>query len=252
MMLSDMGAEVLRIDRAGCGERADPSDPHWDIMQRGRRSVALDLKHPDAVATALRMIERADALIEGFRPGVMERLGLGPDVCLARNPRLVYGRMTGWGQEGPMAHAAGPRHQLHRARRDRSRRSAARARARRRRSTWSATSAAAACCSRSASRARSSSASRRQGPGGRRGDGRRRRDPDGDDPRHAPARDLEGGARVEPDRHRRALLRHVRDRRRQVRLDRRDRAAVLRGADREDRLAGESCRARASAISGPR
>src|SRR6201999_1913069 len=81
--------------------------PHWDIMQRGRRSVALDLKHPDAVATALRMIEKADALIEGFRPGVMERLGLGPDVCLARNPRLVYGRMTGWGQTGPLAKAAG-------------------------------------------------------------------------------------------------------------------------------------------------
>ena len=107
MMLSDMGAEVLRIDRAGAVSAPIPSDPHWDIMQRGRRSVALDLKHPDAVATALRMIERADALLEGFRPGVMERLGLGPDVCLARNPRLVYGRMTGWGQEGPMAHAAG-------------------------------------------------------------------------------------------------------------------------------------------------
>jgi alpha-methylacyl-CoA racemase len=69
--------------------------------------VALDLKRPEAVATALRMIERADALLEGFRPGVMERLGLGPDVCLARNPSLVYGRMTGWGQEGPLAHAAG-------------------------------------------------------------------------------------------------------------------------------------------------
>src|SRR5678815_2696224 len=107
MMLSDMGAEVLRIDRAGAVSAPIPSDPHWDIMQRGRRSVALDLKHPDAVATALRMIERADALLEGFRPGVMERLGLGPDVCLARNPRLVYGRMTGWGQEGPLAPTAG-------------------------------------------------------------------------------------------------------------------------------------------------
>jgi alpha-methylacyl-CoA racemase len=106
MMLSDMGAEVLRIDRAGSVMDA-PDEPHWDIMQRGRRSVALDLKRPEAVATALRMIERADALIEGFRPGVMERLGLSPDVCLARNPRLVYGRMTGWGQEGPIAHAAG-------------------------------------------------------------------------------------------------------------------------------------------------
>ncbi len=106
MMLSDMGAEILRIDRAGAVTGAS-GEPHWDLMQRGRRSAALDLKHPDAVATALRLIERADALIEGFRPGVMERLGLGPDMCLARNPRLVYGRMTGWGQEGPMAHAAG-------------------------------------------------------------------------------------------------------------------------------------------------
>src|SRR5258705_351126 len=107
MMVPDMGAEVLRIDRAGSVSAPIPSDPHWDIMQRGRRSVALDLKHPDAIATALRMIERADALIEGFRPGVTERLGLGPDVCLARNPRLVYGRMTGWGQTGPLSHAAG-------------------------------------------------------------------------------------------------------------------------------------------------
>ena len=108
MMLSDMGAEVLRIDRAGAlTGAAATGEPYWDIMERGRRSVALDLKHADAVATALRMIERADALLEGFRPGVMERLGLGPDVCLARNPSLVYGRMTGWGQEGPLAHAAG-------------------------------------------------------------------------------------------------------------------------------------------------
>src|SRR5262245_23481853 len=107
MMLSDMGAEILRIDRAGAVSTPIPSDPHWDIMQRGRRSVALDLKHPEAVATALRMIERADALIEGFRPGVLERLGLGPDVCLARNPRLAYGRMTGWGQEGPLSQRAG-------------------------------------------------------------------------------------------------------------------------------------------------
>jgi alpha-methylacyl-CoA racemase len=76
-------------------------------MSRGRRSVAVDLKHPDGVETVLRLVEKADALIEGFRPGVMERLGLGPDVCLDRNPGLVYGRMTGWGQEGPMAKAAG-------------------------------------------------------------------------------------------------------------------------------------------------
>jgi alpha-methylacyl-CoA racemase len=106
MMLADMGAEVLRIDRAGAVTDA-PREPHWDLLNRGRRSAALDLKHPTAIATALRMIERADALIEGFRPGVMERLGLGPDVCLQRNPRLVYGRMTGWGQQGPLARVAG-------------------------------------------------------------------------------------------------------------------------------------------------
>jgi alpha-methylacyl-CoA racemase len=106
MMLSDMGAEVLRLDRAG-SVRGDASGPSGDILNRGRRSVGLDLKSPDGIATALRLVEGADGLIEGFRPGVMERLGLGPDVCLARNPRLVYGRMTGWGQEGPMAHAAG-------------------------------------------------------------------------------------------------------------------------------------------------
>jgi alpha-methylacyl-CoA racemase len=103
MMLSDMGAEVVRIDRrtsAGEGSK-------FDVLNRGRRSLALDLKKPAAIATVLRMVRHADALIEGFRPGVMERLGLGPEVCLERNPRLVYGRMTGWGQEGPLAQAAG-------------------------------------------------------------------------------------------------------------------------------------------------
>ncbi|NWG45235.1 MAG: CoA transferase [Alphaproteobacteria bacterium] len=100
MLLSDMGAEVVRIDRKGArGGR--------DLLNRGRRSVALDLKSAEGVETALALIERADGLVEGFRPGVMERLGLGPDVALARNPRLVYGRMTGWGQDGPLAHAAG-------------------------------------------------------------------------------------------------------------------------------------------------
>jgi len=106
MMLSDMGADVLRLDRAGSVTGAS-GEPPGDILNRGRRSAGLDLKRRDGVATALRLVERADALIEGFRPGVMERLGLGPDVCLARNPRLVYGRMTGWGQVGPMAQAAG-------------------------------------------------------------------------------------------------------------------------------------------------
>ena len=104
MMLSDMGAEVLRIDRKGAKGR---SEPKFEILNRGRRSVALDLKTAEGVAAALKLIEGADALIEGFRPGVMERLGLGPDVVLARNPKLVYGRMTGWGQDGPLRDAAG-------------------------------------------------------------------------------------------------------------------------------------------------
>jgi len=107
MMLSDMGAEVLRIDRAQSVRGGTPSSSPLDPLARGRRSVALDLKHPEGLETLLRIVDGADGLIEGFRPGVMERLGAGPEVCLARNPQLVYGRMTGWGQEGPIAHAAG-------------------------------------------------------------------------------------------------------------------------------------------------
>jgi alpha-methylacyl-CoA racemase len=107
MMLADMGAEVLRIDRADAVRGGDPSHPSLDLLARGRRSVGVNLKHPEGVATVLRLVERADVLFEGFRPGVMERLGLGPDVCLERNPGLVYGRMTGWGQDGPLAQAAG-------------------------------------------------------------------------------------------------------------------------------------------------
>jgi alpha-methylacyl-CoA racemase len=107
MILADLGADVLRIDRAQSVRGGDPAEPPFDVLNRGRRSVGVDLKHPDGVAALLRLVEKADVLLEGFRPGVMERLGLGPDVCLARNPRLVYGRMTGWGQEGPLAHAAG-------------------------------------------------------------------------------------------------------------------------------------------------
>jgi alpha-methylacyl-CoA racemase len=102
MMLSDMGAEVIRVERISGADRAPK-----DVLARNRRSVALDLKSPEGVETVLRLVESADALFEGFRPGVTERLGLGPDVVLARNPKLVYGRMTGWGQEGPMAQAAG-------------------------------------------------------------------------------------------------------------------------------------------------
>jgi alpha-methylacyl-CoA racemase len=107
MMLADMGAEVIRVERAQSVRGPAPDTPHYDVMLRGRRNIALDLKHPDGVATLLDLVERADALIEGFRPGVMERLGVGPEVCLARNPRLVFGRMTGWGQEGMYAQAAG-------------------------------------------------------------------------------------------------------------------------------------------------
>jgi len=107
MMLADMGAEVIRVDRAQSVRGPAPGDAHWDVMLRGRRNVAIDLKNERGVATLLHLIERSDALIEGFRPGVMERLGVGPDVCLARNPRLVYGRMTGWGQDGPLASTAG-------------------------------------------------------------------------------------------------------------------------------------------------
>src|SRR4051812_20408911 len=110
MLLSDMGAEVIRVDRAanvGRDTGREGEDPRFALLQRGRRNIAVDLKNPDAVAAVLRLIERADALIEGFRPGVMERFGLAPDTCLARNPKLVYGRMTGWGQDGPIAHTAG-------------------------------------------------------------------------------------------------------------------------------------------------
>jgi alpha-methylacyl-CoA racemase len=105
MILADMGAEVVRVDRLGGG--GGLGGLRANLLNRSRRSMAVDLKHPDGVETILRMVESAHVLTEGFRPGVAERLGLGPEPCLARNPRLVYGRMTGWGQEGPIAHAAG-------------------------------------------------------------------------------------------------------------------------------------------------
>ena len=104
-MCADMGARVIRIDRPDTA--LDPAQAAARIVGRGTRSIALDLRAPEGVAAALRLVERADVLLEGFRPGVMEKLGLGPQHCLARNPRLVYGRMTGWGQEGPLAMAAG-------------------------------------------------------------------------------------------------------------------------------------------------
>ncbi len=104
MLLADMGADIIRIDRKTA---QSSTDMPLDIAGRGKRSIALDLKKPEAIETCLKLIETADALQEGFRPGVMERLGLGPDICLARNPKLVYGRMTGWGQYGAWAQAAG-------------------------------------------------------------------------------------------------------------------------------------------------
>jgi alpha-methylacyl-CoA racemase len=107
MMLADLGADIVRVDRAQSVQGGSPDTPHGDLLNRGRRSIGVDLKRPEGVATVLRLVEQADVLLEGFRPRVMERLGLGPDVCLARNPRLVYGRMTGWGQDGPLAEVAG-------------------------------------------------------------------------------------------------------------------------------------------------
>jgi alpha-methylacyl-CoA racemase len=103
MMLADMGAEVIRIERPGLSDE----DPTRDPLLRSRRSVILNLKHPEGVATALKLLEQADVLIEGLRPGVAERLGIGPAACLARNPRLIFGRVTGWGQDGPLANVAG-------------------------------------------------------------------------------------------------------------------------------------------------
>src|SRR5262245_28258365 len=111
MLLSDMGADIVRIDRAQQVNPGAFDKPNLEPLSRGRRSIGVDLKNPEGVELVLRLVEGADALFEGFRPGVTERLGLGPDVCLARNPKLVYGRMTGWGQDGPMAQAAG--HDIH-------------------------------------------------------------------------------------------------------------------------------------------
>ncbi|MEJ5377478.1 MAG: CaiB/BaiF CoA-transferase family protein [bacterium] len=107
MLLSDMGAEVIRITRLSPANLGITMPTRFDLLARGRLQVPVDLAKSQGVELVLKLIERADALIEGFRPGVMERMGLGPDVCLERNPRLVYGRMTGWGQQGPLAHAAG-------------------------------------------------------------------------------------------------------------------------------------------------
>jgi len=107
MMLADMGAEVIRVDRVISANLGVPVDARFSLLDRSRRSIAVDLKQRAGIDLVLKLVDRADALIEGFRPGVTERLGLGPDVCQARNPRLVYGRVTGWGQHGTLAQAAG-------------------------------------------------------------------------------------------------------------------------------------------------
>src|SRR6476661_4204504 len=107
MMLGDMGADVIRVDRTKAHVMDRLADPKYAVHNRSRRSVSVDLQKKEGVEVVMRLIDKADGLTEPFRPGVAERLGLGPDVCLARNPRLVYGRMTGWGQEGPLAKAAG-------------------------------------------------------------------------------------------------------------------------------------------------
>ena len=107
MMLADIGADVLRVERLETGDLGLPLDPRFDIIGRGRRSIALDLKKSGSAEIILALVAKADVLIEGFRPGVAERLGLGPNACFPRNRRLIYGRITGWGQEGPLAQAAG-------------------------------------------------------------------------------------------------------------------------------------------------
>ncbi len=107
MMLADLGADVVRVDRAGSVRDDPPPEPPTDVLGRGRKSIGVDLKSAEGVELVLSMVAQADVLMEGFRPGVTERMGLGPDECLARNPKLVYGRMTGWGQSGPYAPTAG-------------------------------------------------------------------------------------------------------------------------------------------------
>ena len=107
MLLADLGAEVVRVDRASDVPDTMPDSPNLDLLNRGRRSVGVNLKTPEGIETVLKLVQNSDALIEGFRPGVAERLGIGPKECLARNPKLIYGRMTGWGQEGTYSSMAG-------------------------------------------------------------------------------------------------------------------------------------------------
>src|SRR5207253_2981604 len=107
MLLADLGAEVLRLDRIGPSGLGIEKPSRFELTHRSRRAIAIDLERPEGIELVLRLVAGADAFIEGFRPGVTERLGIGPEPCLARNPRLVYARMTGWGQSGPLAQASG-------------------------------------------------------------------------------------------------------------------------------------------------
>ena len=235
MILADLGADVIRVERPGGQLLA--GGPH-NLLNRGRPSVALDLKDPAAVATVLALVEDADLLVEGMRPGVAERLGLGPEDCRAVNPRLVYGRMTGWGQDGPLAQSAGhdmnyisvagallrprpgqvaaalpgqPGRRLRRrldVPRDRPARRAARG------------------------------PGERRGPGRRRRDRRRHRPPEHHDRGLPRRRDVQGGAGGQPARRRRAVLRRLRDLRRPAHVGRRAGAAVLRRLRRAARHQG--------------
>ena len=106
-LLADMGADVVRVDRNAPSGLGSPRTTKTDLLRRSRPSISIDLKHPRGIETLFKLVETADAIIDPFRPGVTEKLGIGPDECLARNPKLVYARMTGWGQTGPIAHASG-------------------------------------------------------------------------------------------------------------------------------------------------
>ncbi len=227
MLLADMGADVLLIDRPAATDLGLKRERWNDVMMRGRRSVTLDLKSPQGVEAALELIARADALIEGFRPGVMERLGLGPEAALARNPRLVYGRMTGWGQDGPLAPRAG--HDINYI----ALAGVLHAFGRKGEAPVPPLNLVGdfggggmllgfgiACALIEAQRSGKGQvvdAAMVEGASQLAGHVLR----------HARRRTLERGARREHARHRRALVRHLRDERRQVRLDRLDRGAVL-------------------------
>ena len=223
MMLADMGAEVVTLDRVGARKNMK------GVAVRGRKVVELDLKDKAAIAQVLDLLTNADALIEGFRPGVMERLGLGPDVVLARNPKLVYGRMTGWGQEGPLAQAAG--HDINyiaitrRVGRDRPEGKAGAAAQSRRRFRRRRT----LCRGRRTGRA-VGSVEIRQGTGGRCRDVRRRGLADVDVLRHDRVGPLGRGPPEQLHRRRRAFLRRVRVFVRPLHFGRLDRAAILRPA----------------------